>query len=446
MVNLIHLAISVILLVIILIVFSREKLDYVAYSLVCSLLICIITPMLLSVDDIALHLPWLDPDYGEVSWLRIFINMIEFEPIMFIIGMQLIVLIAEKYNIFQWIAVKSIHLTKGNHRVFFYVICIISTITAAIIADVTVAIIFIPLVISACRSLKIRSAPYLYGVTITINVGSVLTPFSSSKNVLISSEFGLNIFWFGKNLGPFILISLFLTLTLLDIFVLSKHKPRDENRRELFLEIMNPDLVIINRKKFKWNSIFFIFVIIGFVVLSGYSYLISFIGGILICLLNRETFTEMLRKIDLKVVFFFISVFLLVGSMELNGVFSYIGTYVGSTELDNTYIVAVITLLVSSIMSGFLASNPTAVFLVTIMQGIFPFEIPNIVAIALVLGVNFGGNVLPQGATCDLVTLNIAKEKKVRNFSYRSLFKLGGKIAILHITLSLIYISIYSLF
>lgn len=444
MVNLIHLIISIVLLIIILIVFSREKMDYVAYSLICSLAICIITPMLLPIEDVAVNFPWLDADYEEIAWLRIFINMIEFEPIMFIMGMQLIVLIAEKYNLFQWMAVKSIHLTKGDHRVFFYVICIISTLTAALIADVTVAIIFVPLIIAACRSLKIRSAPYLYGVTITINIGSVLTPFSSSKNVLISSEFGLDILWFMKNLGPFILLSLALTLVLLDVFVLSKHKPRDRNRRTLFLEIMDPKLVIKNPRKFKINSVFFIFIIVGFVLLSEYSFIISFLGGIIICLINRQSFTKMLKKIDLKVVFFFISVFLLVGCMEINGVFNEIGNLVGSSGFDNEYLLALMVLFASAMMSALLASNPTAVFLVTIMQGIFPGVIPDIVAIALILGVNFGGNVLPQGATCDLVTLNIAKKNKVRNFSYRSLLKTGGKLALLHLTLSTIYLTIYS--
>ena len=271
--------------------------DYVAYSLLFAFIACVLTSFMIPIDQVAEHLPWVDSSQITGStWLIIFINMIEFGPLLFIIGMQIICTIAEEYRIFQWIAVKSLHITKGNHRKFFYMICTIATLTAAVIADVTVAVIFVPLVIRACRILQIRSAPYLYGITITINIGSILTPFSSSKNILISSEFGLSFSWFMQNMGLFIIFALISTLVLLDFMVLRKYDPPEETRKQIFLDIMNPKLLISNRKRFIFNAVYVALIILGFMIFHEYSPLIAFFGAILMSILNRIPVTDILNK------------------------------------------------------------------------------------------------------------------------------------------------------
>ena len=430
----------------ILIVFSRENMDYVAFSLLAAFIACVLTSFLIPVEQVGEHIPWVDPSQITGStWMIIFINMIEFQPLLFIMGMQIIVTVAEEYRLFQWIAVKSLHITKGNHRRFFYLICTIATLTAAVIADVTVAVIFVPLVIRACKILKINSAPYLYGITITINIGSVLTPFSSSKNILISSEFDLGFLWFIQNMGLFIIFALITTLVLLDFLVLRKYDPPEEERKQIFLDIMNPKLIISNRKRFTFNAIYFCLIILGFMFFHEYSALIAFFGAILMCILNGSAVTDILKKIDLKVIFFFIALFLLIGAMELNDTFSLISTGLSVFNMDNVYVVSLGVLLISSLFSGFLASNPTAVLLIIILRNIFPGEVPNIILIAFLFGINLGGNLLPQGATCDLMTLNLAKEHKVEGFTYKSLLKTGGVFALIHIGMCILYLTAYSL-
>ncbi|MCF2139206.1 MAG: anion permease [Candidatus Lokiarchaeota archaeon] len=446
MVNYILLAIEITLFVAILIVFSRENMDYVAVSLICAIIAAVLTSIYIPKADAASFLSWIDPvKVQELSWMQIFFNMIEFQPLIFILGMQIIVAVAEEYKIFQWVAVKTLQITKGNHRFFFYMICTISTLVATIIADVTVAVLFVPLVIRACRILKINPSPFLYGITITINIGSVLTPFSSSKNILISSEFGLDLIWFMAKMGPFIIITLVLTLVLLDLLVLRKYNPPTEQQRILFLEIMNPDLVIRDRKRFTLNSIYFGVIIAGFVFFAEYSYLIAFFGGIIMTLLNQIPLVQTIKKVDLKVIFFFIALFILIGAMEFNETFTFIATGLSFFDLSNTFIAAIGVLLVSSLFSGFLASNPTAVLLIIILRHLYPGNIPDVVLIAFLLGINLGGNLLPQGATCDLMTLNLAKKNRVEGFTYSSLLKTGGVFALFHIFLCILYLFVFYL-
>ncbi|MHA1718111.1 MAG: SLC13 family permease [Promethearchaeota archaeon] len=416
-----------ILFITVMVIFSRENMDYVAYALLAALLSSIITFII----------------FGTT--LDEFVSMIEVKPLIFILSLQIIVQIVEKHKIFQWVAVKTLHITKGNPRVFFYLICTIGTISAAIIADVTVAIIFVPLVIRATRILKIKPAPYLFGISITINIGSIITPFSSSENILISSAFNLSFAWFTSNFIIFVILALITTLILLDFTMLKKQTPPPEEQRQILLEIMDPKLVIISRKKFLLNSIYFLAIIIGFVFISDYSYLVALFGAILISLLNKTDISSSLAKIDWKIIFFFISLFLFIGTMEINGTFEFITKLLKPILTGGIFWAAILVLLLSSALSGFLANSPTALIFITILHEIFQDTVPNPILIAFLLGINLGGNILPQGAACDIMTLNIATENKVEGFTYKTLLKKGGAYALLHIFLCIVYIFFYCL-
>ncbi len=431
MVNIFSIVTTFILFIAIMVIFSREGMDYVAYALLFALISSIMTSLI----------------HGTT--LSEFVSMIEIKPLIFILSLQIIVLIAEKHKIFQWIAVKTLHVTKGNHRSFFYLICTVGTITAAIIADITVAIIFVPLVIRAARILKIKPAPYLFGISITINIGSIITPFSSSENILISSAFNLTFSWFTANFIVFVVLALILTLILLDLTMLRKITPPKEEQKQVLLEILDPKLVIISRKKFLLNSIYFAAVVIGFVFISEYAYLVALFGAILISLFNKTEITKSMGRIDWKIIFFFISLFLFIGNMEINGTFHFIIDKLEPILTGGIFWAALIVLIISSLLSGFLANTPTALIFIAILNSIFLKNsgdvVPNPILIAFLLGINLGGNILPQGAACDIMTLNIAKENKVEGFTYKTLLKKGGTFALFHIALSIIYIFFYCL-
>ena len=61
---------------------------------------------------------------------------------------------------------------------------------------------------------------------------------------------------------------------------------------------------------------------------------------------------------------------------------------------------------------------------------------------SLVIGINLGGNFLPSGAACDMMTLKIARDSGVENFSYKRLLKMGFIFAFIHIGISISYLLI----
>ena len=374
--------------------------DYVAYALLAALLSSIITFII----------------FGTT--LDEFVSMIEVKPLIFILSLQIIVQIVEKHKIFQWVAVKTLHITKGNPRVFFYLICTIGTISAAIIADVTVAIIFVPLVIRATRILKIKPAPYLFGISITINIGSIITPFSSSENILIGASFFLDLPWFLSKFSLYVFPMLGLTLFILDFTMLRKIKAPTEQQKLILLEIMDPNLVIVNKTQFILNFIYLGAVIIGFLFPIN-AWIVAALGAILMSILNKEKISDSLAKIDWKIIFFFISLFLMIGCMQISELFEIIAGWTAFILSENILLSSIIILILIGILSGFLAQVPTAIVFISLLKNIYGFSngaVPDLILMAFLLGINLGSNFLPQGAACDLMALNLAEKNGVKEF------------------------------
>ena len=419
--------ISVVLFIIIMVIFTNKRVDYVAFTILSAVIACIITGSIFGIG------------FTE------FLTFIEFEPLIFIICMQIIVAIMEEQKIFRWLVLKTLHWTKADHRKFFFLICFIASMTSGIVSDITVGIIFVPLVIRACRILKINPAPYLFGLSFTINIGSIYTPFSSSENILIANAFSLDFPYFIINFSLIVFPTLIYTLLLIDYTMLRKQQPPPEDYKLILLDIMDPNIVIANKKKFVLNSIFFVGVIIGFILIPEV-YIVAVVGAVIMCIVNRKDFTEILLKTDLKVIAFFIGIFLLMGTMQINGTFIIIGDFVGNFISDNELIAAITVLMMISVLAGFLAQIPTALVFITLMQNIYGIgQVPNLIIMAMLLGINIGSNFLPQGAACDLITLNLAEKDGVSDFNYKSLLKYGSMMTLVHIGVSITYLTLYSL-
>ena len=208
---------------------------------------------------------------------------------------------------------------------------------------------------------------------------------------------------------------------------------------------MNPNIIIVNKKKFVFNAMFFIGIIIAFIIIPE-AYLVAVIAAVILCILNKKSFTEILLKTDLKVITFFIGIFLLMGTMQINGTFIIIGNLIDNFISDNTLIAAITVLMMISVLSGFLAQIPTALVFITLMQNIYGVgQVPNLIIMAILLGINIGSNFLPQGAACDLITLNLAEKNDVPDFNYKSFLKYGSMMTLVHIGVSIIYLTLYTL-
>lgn len=416
-----------ILFALIILSYSKSNLDFVAISLLCCFTAATITFLVVGTS------------------FNDFIVGIQWQAIIVILCMSLITKIAQDSNILEFVAVKLFKVSRGNQRVFFWLLCTVTTLLAAIISDIIVVIILAPIVIRLCHFLRIRSGTYLLGMTICINIGSIITPFSSGENIIISTEFELNTLYFIQNFWIFSFLLLFLTIYLLDRFLLSKEPKIDEEQKKFVIDLVDTDIMVKNKKMFYFNSIAIIFTIVLFAILP-LLYLTAAMSALILVLVNRN-FTkkpmgELLKDIEWEIIFFLISLYVVIKCL-LDAGFEEIFTSI-PFETFNPILLTFLILIIVSAVSGFIANTPTAlIFNVIIQTLITQFNFASLpLLFAFIIAINLGGNFIPQGAACDMMTLKIARDSGVDNLNYRRLLTTGATFALIHIGISVIYITI----
>ncbi|MFO7794988.1 MAG: SLC13 family permease [Promethearchaeati archaeon] len=418
-----------IIFALIIISYTQENIDFVAISIVLSFTAATVTGILMG------------------TTINDFLQSIEFEAILVILSMSIITKIAQDSNILEYLAVKLFKISRGSQRVFFYLICIITTLLAAIITDVVVVLILGPVVIRLCRFLKIRSGTYLLGMTISINIGSIITPFSSGENIIISTAFGLDTLYFIQNYWIFSFTLLLITIFLIDRFYLSKEPKIEEQQKRFVLDLIDADVMVANKKMFYFNSIA-IMITIAFFAILPLLYLTAVLSAFILVIINKRYTKKkaavLLKDVEWEIIFFFISLYIVIGCLLQAG-FKEIFEMIPFTAVD-PILIALIILIAVSLISGFVANTPTALVFIPIIETLTKEGFPSLpIYFAFIIGINLGGNLIPQGAACDVMTLKIAQDAGVENFNYKRLLKVGATFAIIHIILSLGYTLILSL-
>jgi len=420
-----------VLFIVIIISYSIKGVDFVAISLFCMFLGATITGLQLGIG--------IDEFIDEVEW----------EAVLIILSMSIITKIAQDSNILEYVAVKLFKISRGNRRIFLYLLCTIATLLAAAISDVVVVLILAPVVVRLCHFLKIRAGTYLLGMTVCISIGSIITPFSSGENIIISTAFELNTVFFIQNFWIFSFLLLFLTIFLIDRFLLSKEPDIEEQTKKFVLELVNADVMIKNKKMFYFNSFAIIVTIVLFMILPVL-YLTAIIAALILVLVNRsytkKPMGELLKDIEWEIIFFFISLYVIIGSLLRAG-FQEIFIMI-PFELLNPILLAIILLILLSVISGFVANTPTALIFIPIIQTLIDtFDFPSVpLLFAFIVAINLGGNLLPQGAASDLMTLKVAQDSGVENLGYKRLLKTGFVFALIHIICAIGFLFILILF
>ena len=409
--------------------FSQQKIDYFPIALIIGAIA--VVSML---------------TFGGVSETEI-IGFVNFNALIFIFAMQIIIHFATRNRVLDYMAIKLIHITKGDNRLFFYMICLFTGTLVAFIEDLTLALILVPLIFRTCRALEIPSGSYMMGMTITINIGAILTPVSSLKNLIIGEEFGWGFGEYLANMGILYLIALISTIFLMDWFIIRKEEQPTEKNKKILLSMLDPGIVIENKLYFLTTVIVilasFVLMILGFSPT-----LVAIVSAAIFLLIHSKTsnFSDLKNEIEWKIIIVFAILFILSNSLSFFGLSELISTGLLSVVNDNIFLAVLITLGISSFLSAILAGTPVTIILLPIFAAIVGKGFfPNPIIIAFIAGVNMAGNFLPQGSACDLLTLSLAKKHKVVNLDYKRLLKNGSLFATLHFIIVLGYTMIYTL-
>ncbi|MHA1405646.1 MAG: SLC13 family permease [Candidatus Helarchaeota archaeon] len=377
------------------------------------------------------------------------------ELLSLIIGLMLIVTILLETGIFEFIALKMIRLTKGRPFSLFLVFILMTYGISIIMENIGAILIIAPLTITTCRILKMRKAlPYFLVAEqlATVPAGFVLE-ISSIPNMIIASELNFAFFDFIVLIGPLSLIIVVVIIIYMKKFYLDKEdrlKMPSENLR-MYIDQWDEYSVVPNMSIFRGSAIILGAIIVTLVIFHEYAYMIALIGGLFLLIFSKQNIGEVLRKLDWVTLFFLIGVFIIVDTMNSLGILSIIGVVVTMTSAGLILPASILTLWLSGFTSAFVDNIPITLTLTEPIKQIISltnasFFKQKLISSSLVIGASLGGCFTPIGSPSGVLTLQIAKERGIKELDFKFFIKIGFIITFINFFLATGYLVLLNFF
>lgn len=356
------------------------------------------------------------------------IEAIEFETILLLMAMMVIVNIASKSGIFEWVNVKIASLTRGNPLAIFLFFSLLTAVFSAFLDNVTTVILIVPLTIELVKGMGKDPKPYIMAEIFFSNIGGALTLIGDPPNIIIGGATGFNFVDFIVNLWIPILAVTIAVISTLIIKNWKSIKPISGNLIDLV--IAN---VIIRKVKMKFvkKTIHKDFVvkvllalfatIVGFLMQSYIqlpNYVIAFTAAIILGIITSKKISihDSFRSVEWTTLLFFSGLFIMVAGIEKTGILEELSHFIANSTSD-VFILALIILWVSGFVSMVLDNIPFVTVMIPVIMGIqsqFGATDVTILWWALSLGACLGGNGTLIGASANVISADLAKKQGVK--------------------------------
>lgn len=334
--------------------------------------------------------------------------------VVFLLGaMMTIVAIMIPTGGFQALAYRLADISKG--RLFLLLTMLGTAVTAIslLLDNVTTVVIFGPLIVLICQALKVNPIPYLLAAALLSDTGGVATLVGDPPNLMIGSAANIDFNTFFIHMGGLVLVAWLAILFALKYLF----------RKELAVvpqqqSFEQGDLI---KDRNTWNASLIVLglMVVLFIFHHALHWDAWFVAALgltsLVLLRSNVDMDESFADVEITLLIFFISLFILVGGVEQSHFLEYLGQYIRPFVESDLLLACILLMWVAAILSAMIDNIPFTAAMVPIILGMEQQGI-NVAPLwwALAVGVGMGGNGTHLGSTANvfIVTLSerIAKD------------------------------------
>lgn len=337
---------------------------------------------------------------------------INWETIVFIFGMMVMVEGMAKAGFFRWLCMKIADLVHYKVIPIFLTFMVLSTVLAMFIDSITVILFLAAVTIELSQLLKFNPVPMILSEVFCANLGGAATMCGDPPNIIIGTSLGYSFMDFLTNTGLIVLISLVFVVA---YFYLVFHKELRAGSGEQidYNNLPDPESIITDKKKFAISSIIFLIAIVLLVTHAQTGLTVSAIGtfvAVVTLITAGKDAPELLKKVDYKTLSFFVGLFVVIGGLEQTGILKVMANLIGEVSGGNAMVMIAIILWVSAIASAFVDNIPFATTMIPIIKTLSATQGVDLEVLSwtLAMGTDIGGSATPIGASANVVGIATA--------------------------------------
>jgi Na+/H+ antiporter NhaD/arsenite permease-like protein len=373
------------------------------------------------------------------------IEHIDWNTLGLLIGMMIVVGITRRTGVFQYMALKSVQIAKGEPVRILIALATITAILSAFLDNVTTVLLIVPITFTIADSLEVSPYPFLLSQIMASNIGGTATLIGDPPNIMIGSQAHLGFVDFLINLTPVIIIIHIATMTI--FYFIYRKKLRVTDEVKLTVCRVNPIEEIKDYALLKKSLVVLGLVILGFILhqsLHLESATIALSGATLLMLIAKEEPEDILLAVEWPSIFFFLGLFIVVGGLVETGLIDRLAQWSLSVTAGNFKLTGMLILWLSAIASAFVDNIPFVATMIPLIH-----QMGNLGGLSstqleplwwcLSLGACLGGNGTLIGASANVIVAGLS-EKNGYPISFVGFMKTAFPIMIVSIIISTIYL------
>ncbi|HVR68645.1 MAG TPA: ArsB/NhaD family transporter [Verrucomicrobiae bacterium] len=381
------------------------------------------------------------------------VDGVDFNTLALLIGMMILVAIAKRSGMFQYLAVWAARVSRGQPWALLALLSVVTALVSALLDNVTTVLLIAPVTLVITDQLKVPPYPFLFTEILASNIGGTATLIGDPPNIIIGSAANLSFNDFVVHLAPIIVVILILQL-LINHAVWGRQMRGDPAARARVMAFNAKEA--ISDWTLLYKSLFVIsLVIVGFVgarFIGLEAGTIALAGAALLLLLDclpreREAQThrlnEMFAEVEWVTIFFFVGLFIVVAGVEHAGLLEWFADEVLKVTGGQLATTAIAILWASAILSAIIDNIPFVATMIPVIKSMAPtFGGPEgLMPLwwSLSLGACLGGNGTLIGASANLTVAGIAERSGIP-FRFLTFLKFAFPMMLMSIIVSTIYV------
>ena len=341
--------------------------------------------------------------------------------VVFLLGaMMTIVAIMIPTGGFQVLAYRIADFSKGRQFLLMALLGTAVTVISLLLDNVTTVVIFGPLIVLIAQALKTSPVPYLLAAALLSDTGGVATLVGDPPNLMIGSAAHIDFNTFLIKMGGLVLVA-WITILLALKFLFNKElsgkteQPSFEDREKL----ADPHTWHMSLLVLAVMVVFFIF----HHHLHWEPWVVAVLGLSILLLISKNVdMDNTLEDVELSLLMFFMSLFVLVGGVEHSHFLEYLGQFIRPFVESDLLLASILLMWVAAILSAMIDNIPFTAAMIPIIMGMEQQGI-NVSPLwwSLAVGVGMGGNGTHLGSTANvfIVTLSERIARETGNADWR---------------------------
>lgn len=375
------------------------------------------------------------------------VDHIDFNTIGLLVGMMVIVLILKRTGVFQYIAIKAAKKAKGEPWKIMVLFAVATAMASALLDNVTTILLIAPVTLVITDTLKTDPTPFLLTEVFSANIGGTATLIGDPPNIMIGGAAKLSFLDFIMNLTPVVIVILAVTVALI-VLIYRRSMSVDEKNKKKVLRF-DEAKSIQDRTLLIKSLVVLGITIVGFVLHSAFhleSATVALFGAVMLLLISGIEPEDILTEIEWTTIFFFMGLFVLVGSLEEVGLIEKLAKKVMGLTNGNMFVTSMLILWMSAFLSAFLDNIPFVATMIPLIKSLEAMSGMPLTALwwALSLGACLGGNGTIIGASANVIAGRML-EKHGHKLGFFGYMKIGFPLMLVSIILSAVYIIIFYL-